>query len=61
MITKKPYIFSIGYNIRFNEIPPPGSRIGYIVLEWIDEEPRIEYLQELFGCELPNTIMILDL
>ena len=46
MITKHPYIFSNGYKIRFNEIPPPGSRIGYIVPEWIDEEPRIEDLQE---------------
>ena len=46
MITKNPYIFSNGYKIRFNEIPPPGSRIAYIVPEWIDEEPRIEDLQE---------------
>ena len=46
LITKHPYIFNNGYRIRFNEIPPPGSRIGYIVPEWIDEEPRIEYLQE---------------
>jgi len=58
LITKQPYIFSNGYKIRFNEIPPPGTRIGYIVPEWIDEEPR---LQELFDCELPNTVMILPL
>ena len=46
LVTKKPYTFNNGYKIRFNEIPPPGSRIGYIVPEWIDEEPRIEDLQE---------------
>ena len=46
MITKQPYTSNNGYKIKFNEIPPPGYRIGYIVLEWIDEEIRIEDIQE---------------
>lgn len=61
LITKQPYIFSNGYKIRFNEIPPHGTKIGYIVPEWIDEKPSIEDLQEVYGCELPNTIIILPL
>lgn len=56
-----PYICSNGYKIRFNEIPPPGTKIGYIVPEWIDEKPSIKDLQEVYGCELPNTIIILPL
>jgi sacsin len=42
LITKQPYIFSNGYKIRFNEIPPPGTKIGYIVPEWIDEKPVLK-------------------
>lgn len=61
LITKQPYIFSNGYKIRFNEIPPHGTKIGYIVPEWIDEKPSIEDLQEVYGCELPNTLIILPL
>ena len=61
LITKQPYICRNGYKIRFNEIPPPGKKIGYIVPEWIDEKTSIKDLQEVYGCELPNTIIILPL
>ena len=50
-----------GYKIRFNEIPSAETKIGYIVLEWIDEKPSIEYFQEFYGCELPNNVIILPL
>ena len=56
-----PYICSNGYKIRFNEIPPPGTKIEYIVPEWIEENSSIKDLQEVYGCELPNTIIILPL
>ena len=42
-------------------MPPLGTRIGYIVPKWIDEDPIIEDLQELFVCDLPSTVMILPL
>ena len=58
---RNPYIFSNGYKIRFNEIPPAETKIGYIVLEWIDEKPSIEYFQEFYGCEIPNNVIILPL
>ena len=54
-----PYICNNGYKIRFNEIPPPRTKIGYIVPEWIDEKMSIKDLQERYGCELPNIIIIL--
>ena len=61
LIKNQPYIFNDGYKKRFNEISPPGTRIGYIIPEWIGEDPRIEDLQEVLGYGLPNTVMILPL
>ncbi|GLJ45914.1 hypothetical protein SUGI_0966750 [Cryptomeria japonica] len=64
LITNQPYIFSNGYKIRFNETPPSGIKIGYIVPEWIDK-PSVEDLKKVYGSqckvELPNTVIILPL
>ena len=64
LVTNQPYIFSNGYKIRFNEIPPAGDKIGYIVPEWI-EKPDIEDLRRIYsiqwGGELPNTVILLPL
>ncbi|GLJ45913.1 hypothetical protein SUGI_0966730 [Cryptomeria japonica] len=68
LVTNQPYIFSNGYKIRFNEIPPSdsGIKIGYIVPEWIDK-PNIEDLERICSStsqcqgELPNTVIVLPL
>ncbi|XP_059067210.1 protein NO VEIN-like [Cryptomeria japonica] len=66
LVTSQPYIFSNGYKIRFNEIPPSdsGVKIGYIVPEWIDK-PNIEDLKRIYSSqsqgELPNTAIVLPL
>ncbi|GLJ45922.1 hypothetical protein SUGI_0966860 [Cryptomeria japonica] len=68
LVTNHPYIFSNGYKIRFNEIPPSdsGVKIGYIVPEWIDK-PNIEDLKRIYSSnsqsqgEFPITVIVLPL
>ncbi|GLJ45916.1 hypothetical protein SUGI_0966790 [Cryptomeria japonica] len=64
LVTNQPYIFSIGYKIRFNEIPSSGVKIGYIVPEWIDK-PNIQDLEMVYGSqcqgEIPNSVKVLPL
>ncbi|KAH9328704.1 hypothetical protein KI387_000812, partial [Taxus chinensis] len=67
LVMRQPYIFSNGYQIRFNEVPPMDTKIGYIVPEWVDEKPKIKDILEVYGgkhrtnTKLPNTIIILPL
>jgi len=58
LVTSQPCIFSNGYKIRFNEIPPSDVNIGYIIPEWIEDKPCIAQLKEIYGCQLPNTIIV---
>ncbi|GKV36362.1 hypothetical protein SLEP1_g44503 [Rubroshorea leprosula] len=59
----QPYIFSNGYQIRFNEGPCPHSNLGYIVPEWVDENPTLSDIKEIYGStsSLPTTIIVLPL
>ncbi|GLT79450.1 hypothetical protein SLA2020_509390 [Shorea laevis] len=63
LITAQPYVFSNGYQIRFNEGPCPHSNLGYIVPEWVDENPTLSDIKEIYGStsSLPTTIIILPL
>ncbi|KAM6594754.1 hypothetical protein CsatA_002457 [Cannabis sativa] len=64
LITARPYIFSNGYQIRFNEEPCEHCNVGYIVPEWVDENPTLPELQQIYGTSgsgLPTTILILPL
>ncbi|KAF5445149.1 hypothetical protein F2P56_034218 [Juglans regia] len=63
LITAQPYIFSNGYQIRFNEEPCPHCNLGYIVPEWVEENQRLSYIQQLYGSKksLPTTTIVLPL
>uniref|UniRef100_A0A1D1XGE7 Sacsin n=1 Tax=Anthurium amnicola TaxID=1678845 RepID=A0A1D1XGE7_9ARAE len=63
LITSKPYIFSNGYQIRFNEEPSPECDVGYIVPEWVDKNPVLSDIQQIYGSAetLPTTTIILPL
>ncbi|XP_042388023.1 uncharacterized protein LOC121980124 [Zingiber officinale] len=63
LISSKPYIFSNGYQICFNEEPSPDCNLGYIVPEWVDENPNLSDIKNLYGPSenLPTTIIILPL
>ncbi|KAJ6386794.1 hypothetical protein OIU78_016674 [Salix suchowensis] len=63
LISAQPYIFSNGYQIRFNENPCPHCELGYIVPEWVHENPSLSDIKQIYGsdCELPNTTLILPL
>ncbi|XP_010250591.1 PREDICTED: uncharacterized protein LOC104592797 [Nelumbo nucifera] len=63
LITAQPYIFSNGYQIRFSEEPCPVCDIGYIVPEWVEANPTIADIQQVFSPSksLPMTIMVLPL
>ncbi|KAG6624974.1 hypothetical protein CIPAW_16G063700 [Carya illinoinensis] len=63
LITAQPYIFSNGYQIRFNEEPCPHCNLGYIVPEWVEENPRLSDLQQIYGSKksLPTTTIVLPL
>ncbi|KAF4365120.1 hypothetical protein G4B88_018300 [Cannabis sativa] len=47
LITSRPHIFSNGYQIRFNE--EPCSQLGYIVPEWLDKNPTLHELKQIYG------------
>ncbi|KAE8699942.1 Detected protein of confused Function [Hibiscus syriacus] len=63
LICSQPYIFSNGYQIRFNEAPCSHCNLGYIVPEWIDENPTIDEIGEVYGScsSLPTTVVVLPL
>ncbi|KAF5445155.1 hypothetical protein F2P56_034224 [Juglans regia] len=63
LITAQPYIFSNGYQIRFNEEPCPHCKLGYIVPEWVEENPRLSDIQQIYGSKksLPTTTIVLPL
>ena len=63
LITARPYIFSNGYQIRFNEEPCEHCNVGYIVPEWVDENPTLSEIKQIYGSgsALPTTILILPL
>ncbi|KAG6632785.1 hypothetical protein CIPAW_12G002200 [Carya illinoinensis] len=62
-ITAQPYIFSNGYQICFNEEPCPHCNLGYIVLEWVEENPTLFDIQQIYGSKtsLPTTTIVLPL
>ncbi|KAL7191652.1 hypothetical protein ACSBR2_023687 [Camellia fascicularis] len=64
LITAQPYIFSNGYQIRFNEQPCPQCKVGYIVPEWVDDNPTLSTIKEIYGgsdSSLPTTTIVLPL
>ncbi|KAK4833811.1 hypothetical protein QYF36_011776 [Acer negundo] len=63
LITSRPYIFSNGYQIRFNEDPYPHCNLGYVVPEWVEENPKLSEIQQIYGSgsTLPTTTLILPL
>ncbi|XP_058745309.1 uncharacterized protein LOC131618058 [Vicia villosa] len=62
LVTAQPYIFSNGYQIRFNEMPCPHCSLGYIVPEWVEEKPSLLDITKIYGKDsLPTTTMILPL
>ncbi|KAK6262002.1 hypothetical protein QUC31_007818 [Theobroma cacao] len=63
LITAQPYIFSNGYQIRFNEAPCPHCSLGYIVPEWVEEKPTLSDIRKVYGLSsaLPTTTIVLPL
>ncbi|XP_028082517.1 uncharacterized protein LOC114283846 [Camellia sinensis] len=64
LITAQPYIFSNGYQIRFNEQPCPECKVGYIVPEWVNDNPTLSTIKEIYGgsdSSLPTTTIVLPL
>ncbi|GER48205.1 DNA binding [Striga asiatica] len=63
LITSRPYIFSNGYQIRFDESPCPACDVGYIVPEWVDSNPIISEIKLIHGpnITLPATTIVLPL
>ncbi|KAK0586012.1 hypothetical protein LWI29_037842 [Acer saccharum] len=63
LITTRPYIFSNGYQIRFDEDPCPHCNLGYVVPEWVEENPKLSEIQHIYGSgsTLPTTTLILPL
>ncbi|KAM0038802.1 putative histidine kinase/HSP90-like ATPase superfamily [Helianthus debilis subsp. tardiflorus] len=63
LITSQPYIFSNGYKIRFNEKPCQQCNVGYIVPEWVEEDPTLFDIQSVYGLStaLPTTTLVLPL
>ncbi|XP_076915804.1 uncharacterized protein LOC143575273 [Bidens hawaiensis] len=63
LITSQPYIFSNGYKIRFSEKPCQHCNLGYIVPEWVEEDPTLSAIQSVYGSStaLPTTTLVLPL
>ncbi|XP_019185046.1 PREDICTED: uncharacterized protein LOC109180015 [Ipomoea nil] len=63
LITARPYIFSNGYQIRFSEEPCEHCGIGFIVPEWVDRNPILARINQIYGSStnLPPTTMVLPL
>ncbi|XP_024171403.1 uncharacterized protein LOC112177337 [Rosa chinensis] len=63
LITAQPYIFSNGYQIRFSEEPCSHCNVGYIVPEWVEQNPTLSDIKKIYGSAtaLPTTTLILPL
>lgn len=63
LITSQPYIFSNGYRIRFSEEPLLDGSVGYIVPEWVEENPTLSDIHQIYGSDknLPTTTIVLPL
>ncbi|KAK3183207.1 hypothetical protein Dsin_030493 [Dipteronia sinensis] len=63
LINSRPYIFSNGYQIRFDEDPCPHCNLGYVVPKWVEENPKLSEIQQIYGSgsTLPTTTLILPL
>ncbi|KAK1318123.1 hypothetical protein QJS10_CPB04g00157 [Acorus calamus] len=63
LITSQPHIFSNNYQIRFNESPTPDCNLGYIVPEWVDNNPTLSDIKKIYSRSkpLPTTTIILPL
>ncbi|XP_068664998.1 uncharacterized protein [Aristolochia californica] len=64
LITSRPFIFSNGYQIGFNEDPLSDYDVpGYIVPEWVEEKPTLSDIKHIYGADkiLPTTTVILPL
>lgn len=63
LITSQPYVFSNGYQIRFNEEPCSHCRVGFIVPEWVDDNLILANIKQVYGSgtSLPTTIIVLPL
>nr|GEW07666.1 DNA binding,ATP binding protein [Tanacetum cinerariifolium] len=63
LITAQPYIFSNGYQIKFNEKPCQHCNVGYIVPEWVENDPTLSAIQSVYGSatSLPTTTLVLPL
>ncbi|KAG5230379.1 DNA binding protein [Salix suchowensis] len=55
LIAAQPYIFSNGYQIRFNEKPCPHCNLGYIVPEWVGDNPfLLSHINKFMAPLLPS-------
>ncbi|KAI3820645.1 hypothetical protein L1987_08193 [Smallanthus sonchifolius] len=63
LITSQPYIFSNGYQIKFNEKPCSQCNVGYIVPEWVNEDPTLSAIKGMYvsASTLPTTTLVLPL
>ncbi|KAM3381544.1 hypothetical protein P3S68_007117 [Capsicum galapagoense] len=63
LITARPYIFSNGYQIRFSEEPCQHCNVGYIVPEWVEANPTLSVISQIYGSSatLPATTLVLPL
>ncbi|RHN38920.1 putative histidine kinase-like ATPase domain-containing protein [Medicago truncatula] len=64
LVTAQPYVFSNGYQIRFNEKPCPHCSLGYIVPEWVEEKPTLVDIKKIYGAgkgSLRTTTIVLPL
>lgn len=63
LITAQPYIFSNGYQIRFSEEPCSHCNVGYVVPEWVEENPTLSEIESIHGSgtSLPTTTIVLPL
>jgi sacsin len=63
VVSSNPHIFSNGYQIKFSEDPSSDCGIGYIVPEWVEDNPIISDIVKIYGClkSLPTTTIILPL
>ncbi|PWA51665.1 DNA binding,ATP binding protein [Artemisia annua] len=63
LITSQPYIFSNGYQIRFNEKPCEHCNVGYIVPEWVEDDTVLSAIKGVYGSStnLPTTTLVLPL
>nr|GEV24579.1 DNA binding,ATP binding protein [Tanacetum cinerariifolium] len=63
LITSQFYIFSNGYQIRFNEKPCAHCNVGYIVPEWVEDDTVLSAIKGVYGSatNLPTTTLVLPL